>query len=239
MLKTFTAALVPIAVLGRGTGDGSNNDNAAEIDLIPGVLKLFTYNQKGEKDELAGGLQYTATATTAYNMYVEYGFCMRPSTVAPAAVTVAAISWDCMQTRTTVDPANKDAVFATTFDLQDRWIAAAPTILTAVPVTSADSDLAATLSWKSDPKLSLKTACVNGTAATATVAATYWCSSLNAQFSKSWVNGTSSQDLQLAADKVGLNYDVFGWTTSYSKADYTGTALKPTVSSVKQTKVVF
>jgi len=38
---------------------------------------------------------------------------------------------------------------------------------------------------------------------------------------------------------VGKNYDVFGWTTSYSKSDYTGTALKPTVSPVRQTKVVF
>lgn len=117
MLKTFAAAIVPIAVLGRGTNDGSSFENAAEIDLIPNVLRLFTYNQKGDTDELAGDLFYTATAATAYNMFVEYGFCIRPSTVAPAAVNVAATSWDCMRARTSVDPANKDPVFATTFDL--------------------------------------------------------------------------------------------------------------------------
>ena len=108
-----------------------------------------------------------------------------------------------------------------------------------MPVTTADTNPAATLSWKSNTKLSLKNGCVNGAAATATVAATFWCTSLNANFSKSWVNGTSNQDIQLTADMAGKNYDVFGWTASYSKADYTGTALRPNVSPVRQTRVVF
>ena len=104
MLRTLVAVILPLVVFGRGTGNGSSNENAAEIDLISGVLRLFIYNQKGTTDELHGDLWYAATAATAYNMYVEYGFCIRPSIVAPAAVTVAAKTWDCMQAQTNVDP---------------------------------------------------------------------------------------------------------------------------------------
>ena len=50
MIKTFAAALAPIVVLARGTGDGSSQENAAEIELIPGALKLYTYNTLNEKD---------------------------------------------------------------------------------------------------------------------------------------------------------------------------------------------
>ena len=156
MLKIFCAFIVPIFVIGRGIGDGSSYENAFEIELIPNVLRLFTYNEKGATDELHGDLWYAATALTAYNMYVEYGFCIRPSTVVPAAVTTAASIWDCMLARTNVDPTlfAKDAAFATTFELQDRWISAAPATGATTVVTKPDTDSSASLSWKSDTKYS-------------------------------------------------------------------------------------
>ena len=44
MLRIFAATCIPYVALARGTGDGSSSRDAAEVELIPGVLKLFTYN---------------------------------------------------------------------------------------------------------------------------------------------------------------------------------------------------
>ena len=106
MLKTFAAAFSPIIVLGRGNDDGSSYENAFEVELIPDVLILNTYNQlNGKTDEIQGDFYYEADSTAvSYYMYVEYGFCIKPSTVAPAAVNTITTKWDCMQVRTSVDP---------------------------------------------------------------------------------------------------------------------------------------
>ena len=107
-------------------------------------------------------------------------------------------------------------------------------------MTNPDTDTTAASSWKSDPNYNSKTSCIAEAVATATTPATYWCKSLNVHFYKNWVvDKPSDQDLQLTADKVGKNYDVFGWTASYSDKTYTGSVSKPALSAIKQMKVVF
>ena len=44
MYKNFAASLIPAIVVARGNGDGSSKDNASEVWLIPGQLKLEAYN---------------------------------------------------------------------------------------------------------------------------------------------------------------------------------------------------
>ena len=38
---------------------------------------------------------------------------------------------------------------------------------------------------------------------------------------------------------VGKKLDVFGWTSSYAKSDYSGLPLKITFGAIKQTQIVF
>ena len=93
MLKTFAAALAPIAVLAADKGDGTGLGpaNAGEIVLIPGKLTLYTYNVLSNAattpiDEFHGDLVLTvakpaasATVPTAdtYNQFTETGFCRK------------------------------------------------------------------------------------------------------------------------------------------------------------------
>jgi len=88
MLKTVYVAFAPLFAFGRGTGDGTSPENAYEIELLPGSLKLFTYNiNNAGTDELQGDLWYGTTSNAAqYSEFVEYGFCFRLS----AEGTVAA-----------------------------------------------------------------------------------------------------------------------------------------------------
>ena len=59
MLKSFAAAIAPIVVLGRGENDGTSAENAYEVELIPGFLTLYTYNQDNAGvDEFHGDLSY-------------------------------------------------------------------------------------------------------------------------------------------------------------------------------------
>ena len=44
MLFIFAASILFSDVQARGLGDGSSMKNAAEVELIPGELKLYTYN---------------------------------------------------------------------------------------------------------------------------------------------------------------------------------------------------
>ena len=61
MLKSFAAAIAPVVVLGRGNNDGTSAENAFEVELIPGKLTLYTYNQDNAgTDEFHGDLTYTA-----------------------------------------------------------------------------------------------------------------------------------------------------------------------------------
>ena len=90
MIKIFAKALAPIVVFSRGTGDGTSWENATEIELLSGgtsavgtSLKLYIYNSfNGSTDELQGDLSYTMIYPVgAFNMYVEMGFCFRPTAV--------------------------------------------------------------------------------------------------------------------------------------------------------------
>ena len=95
------------------------------------------------------------------------------------------------------------ATFATTFDLQDRWISDAPATGAKTVVTKPDTSTTAALSWKTDSKYNSKTGCGIGIFATETTPATYWCKSLNVHFSKNWVvinpANQKDQDIQLTA----------------------------------------
>ena len=100
MLKKSAAAFSPILVLGRGTGDGNSFENAFEVELIPDVLKLYTYNElskDGITDEVHGNLWYGApSAAASYSVNVEYGFCIKPSAIAHAGVIRSTNKWDCI-----------------------------------------------------------------------------------------------------------------------------------------------
>ena len=101
MLNIFAASVLFAAVQAKGTGDGSSMQNAAEVELIPGKLKLFTYNENNAGiDMLHGSLQYGRTANVDENKiefrrYVEYGACISLKNIYA--------QWDCMQVRTTWD----------------------------------------------------------------------------------------------------------------------------------------
>ena len=55
MLDIFAALILFAAVQARGTGDGSSMQNAAEVELIPGELKLFTYNENNDGVDMLHG----------------------------------------------------------------------------------------------------------------------------------------------------------------------------------------
>ena len=101
MYRNFAASMILAIAVARGTRDGSSMENAAEIWLIPNLLKLETYNQLNQismADEFHGDLIVGAppaepsTPTengidppppspptpVTYGMFVEYGFCARP-----------------------------------------------------------------------------------------------------------------------------------------------------------------
>ena len=114
MLKTFAAALAPIAVLAADKGDGTGLGpaNAGEIVLIPGKLTLYTYNVLSNAattpiDEFHGDLSWTVAKPVApntvapadtYNQFTEQGFCMRSAATVAAATSV----WDCLASRSDV-----------------------------------------------------------------------------------------------------------------------------------------
>ena len=101
MFKTITAALAPIAVFGRGTGSGVSVENAGEVELIPGKLILYTYNEDNAgTDEFHGDLWYGTDATKTYTEFVDYGYCIR----LPSSTETVSTKWDCMQVRTQVNP---------------------------------------------------------------------------------------------------------------------------------------
>jgi len=57
MLEIFGASVLFFLAEARGTGNGSSTENATEVELIPGTLKLFTYNENSAgKDMLNGDL---------------------------------------------------------------------------------------------------------------------------------------------------------------------------------------
>jgi hypothetical protein len=59
MLKTFAAAIFPATVLGRGAGNGTSKEDAYEVELIPDILKLYTYNNdEMGTDEFHGDIWY-------------------------------------------------------------------------------------------------------------------------------------------------------------------------------------
>ena len=63
MQAIFGASVFLFLAEARGTGNGFSKENAAEVDLIPGTLKLFTYNvNSAGEDMLNGELQLTRTA---------------------------------------------------------------------------------------------------------------------------------------------------------------------------------
>ena len=100
MLKKLAATFSPIFVLGRGTGDGNSFENAFEVELIPDVLKLYTYNElnkDGITDEVHGNLWYGASSAAAsYSVNVEYGFCIKPSSITHAGAIHTTTKWDCL-----------------------------------------------------------------------------------------------------------------------------------------------
>ena len=129
--------ILAIAVA-RGTRDGSSMENAAEIWLIPNLLKLETYNQLNQismADEFHGDLIVGAgpflektedgltTGTdplppVTYGKFIQYGFCARRSV--PIGV-VANVNWDCINVNTGVDPAEFTATstYASDFQVED------------------------------------------------------------------------------------------------------------------------
>ena len=68
MFKTFAVALIaPMAVLGKGTGDGNSRENAKSYTLIDinnsdtdrRIMTLNLYNRYGSTDELHLDLDYS------------------------------------------------------------------------------------------------------------------------------------------------------------------------------------
>ena len=98
MGRIFAPSILFAAVKARGTGDGSSVQNAAEVELIPGRLKLWTYNENiAGIDTLRGNLWFGRTANFddykfEYRRYVEYGACFRQIT----SQTDIDAKWDCM-----------------------------------------------------------------------------------------------------------------------------------------------
>ena len=251
MLKAFAAALAPIVVLGRGLGDGTSQENAGEIELIPAgtttgtSLKLYTYNMVNTGiDELHGDLSYTMTSKTgAMDNDIEMGFCFRPSAATGAT---ASTKWDCQRVRTNVDPKNTNSDYQTKFDHLDLyWTGATPP---STPIPAAQlikDDDSATVddqgkNWKSVPGKSLKTSCTT----VSTTDLKVWCKELNAHFVRNWSTSAATatpadQDLQLKAENKDQDFDVFGWITSNSKPDFTGTATLPRIGKILKTKFVY
>ena len=65
MLNIFAASVLFAAIQAKGTGDGSSKQNAAEVELIPGKLKLFTYNENNAGiDMLHGDLWFGRTGNS-------------------------------------------------------------------------------------------------------------------------------------------------------------------------------
>jgi hypothetical protein len=192
MLKAFAAALAPIVVLGRGLGDGTSQDNAGEIELIPAgtitgtSLKLYTYNMNNAgTDELHGDLSYTMTSKTgAMDNDIEMGFCFRPSAATGAT---ASTKWDCQRVRTLVDTKSTDVtVYPTKFDFLDQYWTGS-TVPTTIPTNFVNDADSATVddqgkNWKSVPGKSLKTACTTVSSTDLKV----WCKELNAHFVRNW-----------------------------------------------------
>ena len=125
MYKNFAASIIAAIAVARGNRDGSSMENAAEIWLIPNLLKLESYNQFNlitMSDEFHGDLivgvppAEPSTPTkdgieppppspptpVTYGMFVEYGFCARPKADDD---DTPINNWDCVNIRTGVDPA--------------------------------------------------------------------------------------------------------------------------------------
>ena len=65
MKRIFAPSILFAAVKARGTGDGSSEQNAAEVELIPGRLRLETYNQNiAGIDNLRGNLWFGRTSSS-------------------------------------------------------------------------------------------------------------------------------------------------------------------------------
>ena len=121
MYKNFAASLIPAIAVTRGTGDGSSIDNASEVQLIPNLLKLETFNKFNPitmADEFHGNLIVGAVFPLNYGKFVQYGFCARRSV--PVSINPI-LNWDCINVRTGVDPAELTTTpsYASNFQVED------------------------------------------------------------------------------------------------------------------------
>ena len=175
-----------------------------------------------------------SSTTGAFNKYVEMGFCIRPAAVGTVTATN---KWECQQVRTQIDPESTDtAIYPKQFDLVDMYWTSA-TVPTTIPTAFVeDTDFATfddqSLNWKSVPEKNKKDTC----STISPTATTYWCKELNSHFVRNWATSAATatpadQDLQITAEMK--SFDVFGWMSSYTKAEYTGTPLTPRIGSMK------
>jgi len=116
MFKSFTLAVLPFVVLGKGENDGSNGENAVTTKLMDTdkfTLNLHHYNSSsGSFSEFHGDLDLVIKTGAISNQ--EYGFCFMKTDM-----------YDCMSVMTNLDPVkiadDEDPEYASKFAFKDGF----------------------------------------------------------------------------------------------------------------------
>lgn len=237
MFKSFAlAAIAPLAVLGKGTNDGSSRENARTVTLMDDTtagtrkMDLSLYNvANGTIDELHLDLDYTFTEQSKNQ---RFGWCFAET---------GTEKWDCFVVRTDLaigafpDP---------TFIVEDFVYNGAQSALTKDTFTSLSKDTSADAgpleNWKyakgksTDPPT---TQCKDSAKADTFFVDYVDCNGLDVHayrnFSTGTENNSAADDIAVTLDDPTKTYDAFGFSFEFSKnASVTGALSGTKIGSV-------
>ena len=212
MFKSFTLAVMPFVVLGKGKNDGTDGSNATTTTLMDTAmykLDLHTYNAALDGiSEFHGDLDLQIKTGAVSNQ--EYGFCFKNTGM-----------WDCMSVMTNLDPAMIDD--PNNPEYEQKFMIVDGKSSDGVSISNdEDQDPSQSVNFKNISSKSFKT-CELDAATTEQPtdgSKIVTCENVNAHWYRNFI--TEQQDVSLNVYSVPrVEYKIKGYRRKYTSGDFT------------------